>query len=90
MVYSELAEVIKTKKNRFSKIIVAAVVILNTVFTTAVLYVFLRTGSEPTTLIAAWFAFTTGELWLLSGITKTKVTREGELDYEDSRDRPPI
>jgi hypothetical protein len=37
------------------------------------LYVFLRVGSEPVTLIGCWFAFTTGELWMLSSIKKTKV-----------------
>ncbi|NLW92898.1 MAG: hypothetical protein GXY34_15015 [Syntrophomonadaceae bacterium] len=58
---------------RYSKWIVALVVLLNAVFTGAVLYVFLKTGSEPITLIGCWFAFTTGELWLLSGITKAKV-----------------
>lgn len=60
----------------FSKLIVTAVVLLNSFFTVAVLYVFLRVGSEPMTLIAAWFAFTTGELWLLSGIKKAKVKAE--------------
>jgi len=60
------------KKNKFSKIIVALVVILNTFFATAVLYVFLKVGSEPTALIAAWFGFTTGELWLLANIKKNK------------------
>ena len=66
-------------KNKFSKLIVAAVVALNTGFTAAVLYVFLRTKVEPTMLIGAWFAFTTGELWLLAGITKTKVKqKEGD------------
>ena len=81
MVHTKLTEVIDTKKNRFSKLIVAAVVLLNTGFTAAVLYVYLRVGSEPTTLIAAWFAFTTGELWLLAGITKTKVkVKEGNND----------
>lgn len=60
-------------QERFSKRIVALVILLNTVFTGAVLFTFLRVGSEPTTLIAAWFAFTTGELWLLSGITKEKL-----------------
>lgn len=63
------------KKNRYSKLIVAAVVILNTIFTAAVLYVFLKTGSEPSTLITAWFAFTTGELWMLSSIKKSKVKK---------------
>lgn len=58
---------------RYSKWIVALVILLNTVFAGAVLYAFLRVGSEPTSLIVAWFAFTTGELWLLSGITREKV-----------------
>ncbi len=70
---------------RYSKLIVALVILLNTGFTGAVLYTFLRVSSEPTTLIAAWFAFTTGELWLLSGITREKVRRDA-----DSRDQPPI
>jgi len=71
---------------RFSKKIVALVILLNVVFTGAVLFIFLRIGSEPTSLIVAWFAFTTGELWMLSGITKTKITLEGR--GED--DEPPI
>lgn len=73
------------KRNRFSKWIVALVILLNALFTGAVLFVFLRVGSEPTTLVAAWFAFTTGELWLLAGITREKVRRDA-----DSRDQPPI
>ena len=67
---------------QFSKVIVMAVVILNVVFTAAVLYVFLKVGSEPTTLITAWFAFTTGELWMLSSIKKTKVRKDGN-DEQD-------
>ena len=67
--------------NKFSKKIVALVILLNTGFTGAVLYLFLRTGSEPTTLIAAWFAFTTGELWMLSGIRKAKL-RGGETSAD--------
>jgi len=59
--------------NRFSKKIVALVIALNIVFTGAVLYVFLRTGSEPTSLVVAWFSFTTVELWTLAGITKEKL-----------------
>lgn len=73
MVHPEFTEVINTKKNKFSKLVVAAVVMLNVGFTAAVLYVFLRVGSEPTALIAAWFGFTTGELWMLSGIRKAKL-----------------
>lgn len=59
----------------FSKRIVALVILLNVAFTGAVLYLFLRTGSEPTVLIGCWFAFTTGELWMLAGIQKKKIER---------------
>ena len=65
------------KRNRFSKWIVALVILLNALFTVAVLFVFMQVGSEPTTLVAAWFGFTTVELWALSGITKTKITQGG-------------
>lgn len=63
-------------KNKFSKVVVAAVVVLNSGFTAAVLYVFLKTSQEPTALIATWFGYTTGELWLLAGIKKAKVKRK--------------
>lgn len=67
----------KKPKQRFSKAVVALVVIMNIIFTGAVLYVFLATGNEPATLVGAWFTFTTGELWMLSSIKKTKV-KKGE------------
>ncbi len=63
---------------KFSKLIVISVIALNIVFTIAVLFVFYKTGSEPMTLVGAWFAFTTGELWMLSSIKKTKVHNERE------------
>ncbi len=62
---------------KFSKKIVTLIVLLNVFFTAAVLYVYLRVGSEPTALIAAFFTFTTGELWLLANIKKTEI-KEGE------------
>lgn len=65
---------------KFSKKIVALVVGLNAVFTAAVFYAFLRVGHEPTTLITAWFAWTTGELWLLAGIRKAKIKHLKEGD----------
>lgn len=69
----------RTKKVKYSKFIVALIVLLNTAFAFATLYVFLKTSNEPTALIAAWFAFTTGELWLLKDITKSKI-RGGTKD----------
>jgi len=58
---------------KFSKVIVALVVFLNVIFTVSVLYIFYRIGTEPTTLIGAWFGFTTIELWALAGIKKREI-----------------
>jgi hypothetical protein len=58
---------------KFSKTIVALVIVLNFFFTVAVLFIFYRVGVEPTTLIAAWFSFTTVELWALAGIKKREI-----------------
>ena len=63
-------------KKKFSNFIVTSVVILNILFTIAVLYVFLKVQSEPVVLIGSWFTFTTGELWLLASIKKTKVNKD--------------
>ncbi|NLI59638.1 MAG: hypothetical protein GX387_14235 [Clostridium sp.] len=58
---------------KFSKLIVALVILLNAAFTVAVLFIFYRVGTEPTTLIGAWFGFTTVELWALAGIKKREI-----------------
>ena len=65
-------------KSKFSKFIVRLVVTLNSIFALAVLYVFFRTGNEPTVLVGCWFGFTTGELWLLSSIKKNKGDNYGQ------------
>ena len=57
-------------KIKYSKIIVAIIIALNTLFAAGVLYAFFKTEKEPVALIAAWFSFTGGELWLLAGIKK--------------------
>ena len=44
----------KRKKIHFSKIIIPMVIVLNIIFTIAVLYIFSKVGSEPMTLIGAW------------------------------------
>ena len=64
------------KKNVFSKVIVSLVILLNVIFTIGVLLIFLRTSSEPTSLVVAWFSFTTVELWSLAGIKKAKEKKE--------------
>ena len=70
----------KGKKGRFSKLIVTLVVILNILFTAAVLYIFLCTGNEPVTLIGAWFGFTTIELWALAGIKKREIETRNDKE----------
>ena len=71
----------KDKRGGFSKLIISLVVGMNIIFTVAVLYVFLKTSSEPVALVGAWFAFTTGELWMLSSIKKEKV-KKGDSENE--------
>lgn len=65
---------------RFSKAIVALVIFLNAAFTVAVLYIFYKIGMEPTTLIGAWFGFTTVELWALAGIKRKELEKGSEND----------
>ena len=65
---------------KFSKFIVTLVILLNVSFTVAVLYVFLRIGSEPTALISAWFGFTTIELWALAGIKKREIETRNDKE----------
>ena len=68
----------RSKGPDFSKSLVLGIVLANAIFTAAVLWVFLRTGSEPQVLVGAWFAFTTGELWFLAGIKKKKLDKEDD------------
>ena len=65
---------------KFSKLIVALVILLNATFAVAVLYIFYRIGSEPTTLIGAWFGFTTIELWALAGIKKREIEKQSDRE----------
>lgn len=65
---------------KFSKIIVSLVIALNVFFTVAVLYIFYRIGAEPTTLIGAWFGFTTIELWALAGIKKREIETQNDKE----------
>lgn len=66
----------KKKSGGFSKFIVSAVISLNVIFTIAVLTIFLKTSTEPSSLIVAWFSFTTVELWSLAGIKKAKERKD--------------
>ena len=67
---------------KFSKKVVAAMLISVAAFTVTMIVVFLKTGAVPDTLITAFFAFAGGEAGVLGLI------RFGESKYEsnDSRD----
>lgn len=69
-------------KGSFSKIVVILVIVLNMVFTSAMIYVYLQTGTEPSTLITCWYGFTTGELLALAGVKISKV-RKGDGGNEN-------
>lgn len=71
---------------RFSKWVVGMIIALNGAFAIAVLYIFLKIGSEPSTLIGAWFAFTTGELWALAGIKRKEISSERRNDIDQNSD----
>ena len=62
---------------KFSKAVVMFIIAANVAFTIAILLVFVRVGSEPSVLVGAFFAFTTGELWLLAKIKREKI-KKGE------------
>ena len=66
------------KKVKYSKFIVFLVIMLNFWFARKVLNAFISVGSEPSMLIGAWFAFTTGELFMLSGIKKKEIKKDNE------------
>ena len=62
----------KESKFKFSKLIVLLVIMLNVIFTGAILFLFAKTGSEPSVLIGSFFSFTTVELWSLASIKKNE------------------
>ena len=66
-------------KGNFSKRLIIAVIILNVLFTAAVLVVFWHTGSEPSSLVVAWFAFTSSELIAVAAIKTRKIKSDSLL-----------
>jgi hypothetical protein len=71
------------KKGQFSKLIVLVVVVLNVLFTVATLIVFCKTGTEPTSLVIAWFTFTGTELMSLAVIKIKKKVGKEDIQDED-------
>ena len=66
---------------KFSKAVVMFIIAANVAFTIAILLVFVRVGSEPSVLVGAFFAFTTGELWLLAKIKREKI-KKGDREHD--------
>ena len=71
------------QKGNFSKAIVLSVICANIIFSSAVMYIFLRTSAEPSTLVMSWFGFTTAELWSLASIKKTKENNKNGGEAND-------
>lgn len=60
---------------RFSKRVIVSMLVFLLIFTIAILYVHLKTGNEPSTLVTAVFAFCSfegGYLALIKSVEKTK------------------
>lgn len=67
------------KKIHMSKWIVPFVILSIFSFTGLAIYVQLATSVElSATLIVSFYGFCTCELWMLSGIKKTKIKKEGQ------------
>ena len=66
---------------RFSKWIVAMIIVMNALFCVAVLYINYRGFYVSDALIAAWFSFTTAELWGLAFI-KSKEIKHADSDCD--------
>lgn len=83
--YKRKKEKNKESLFKFSNIIVLLVIGMNMWFTDRVLDAFEVIGVEPVVLIGAFFAFTTGELWLLAGIKKNKIKETAKSDRITAR-----
>lgn len=63
-------------KGRYSKWIVAIVILLNVGFSFGILWAMKNGAEEPTKLIDRWFDWTTVELAALTGIKVTNIFKE--------------
>ncbi len=63
-------------KKDFSKTVVISISVFLILFTAAILYIFLRIGAEPSTLIVSVFGAAMGQYWNLASIKKKKIDKE--------------
>ena len=81
----------KKKKFHISKWIIPFVIISLFSFTGLAIYVQLATNMELSgTLITCFFAFCTGELWMLASIKKTKIKNQFVDDPDTPEDESQI
>lgn len=73
-------------KVKFSSLVVILVIALNVWFAREVIELVRDSGIEPTVLITAFFAFTTGELWCLTDIKRRKIDKKGEASPNEKED----
>ena len=79
------------KKVHLSKVIIPFVIISLFTFTGLAMYVQIKTGVElSATLITCFFAFCTGELWMLASIKKSKLNLPIEDDPSTPEDESEI
>lgn len=71
------------KKGDFMKKTIKWMIIMNVAFTAMVFYVFLKTGSEPSSLVDRWFMFTSTEAGVLGVIKIFKVRNDGKNNEQE-------
>lgn len=76
----------RRKKGDYSKRIVALILVVALIFSASVLIAFWHTGGEPATLVSCFFGAVIGELWLLAGIKKKKISTHAERMEEKPKE----
>lgn len=76
---------------KFSKKVVAAVLLAVAAFTVVMILLFLRTGAVPDTLVMSFFAFAGGEAGVLGLIrfSESKYDKTGSTNDSAAGDDPP-
>lgn len=75
------------KEKHVTNICLTVIAIVLIIFTSAVLFIFLKTGSEPDTLIVSFFSACTGELGFMALIKNSKHKYNVDDDDEDREEK---
>ena len=78
----------RSDPTRFSKKVIAAILVAVAAFTVAMIVVYLRTGGIPDTLVTAFFAFAGGEAGAL-GLIRFGKAKYSNSDSDAGGDEPP-